>query len=130
MNEIDDFLSFIFENIDDDRFDLSKSMSDGYRHYTITIHIEDGVKNNNYGVVSNVFSYNNISLKIDIRNKCIILNVNMDEVLIENSELTIKWGNICEKHLESQIDEKVNKLINNALSKSDLSREYKIKRIL
>jgi hypothetical protein len=126
MNEIDDFLSFIFDFINDDRFELSKSISDGYRHYTIGIHIEDTKPIN----TSNVFSYNNISLKIDTQNKYILLNVNMDEVLIENSDLTIKWADICEKHLESQIDAKVNKLINNALSKSDLSREYKIKRIL
>lgn len=130
MNEIDDFLSFIFENINDDRFDLSKSVTNGYRSYLITIHIEDAQKPTNYGMKGNVFSYNNITLKIDTHNRYILLNVNMDEVLIENSELTIKWADICEKHLESLIDIKVNKLINNALSKSDLSREYKIKKIL
>lgn len=127
MNEIDDFLSFIFENINDDRFELNKTITDGHRTYSIGIHIEDGNKPIN---THNVFSYNNISLKIDTQNKYILLNVNMDEVLIENSDLVTKWADVCEKYLETQIDHKVNRLINTALSKSDLSREYKIKRIL
>lgn len=127
MNEIDDFLSFIFENINDDRFELNKTITDGYRTYSIGIHIEDGNKPIN---THNVFSYNNISLKIDTQNKYILLNVNMDEVLIENSDLVTKWADVCEQYLETQIDHKVNRLINTALYKSDLSREYKIKRIL
>ena len=39
MNDIDYFLSFIFENINDDRFELNKTITDGYRTYSIGIHI-------------------------------------------------------------------------------------------
>ena len=59
MNDIDYFLSFIFENINDDRFELNKTITDGYRTYSIGIHIEDGNKPIN---THKVLSYNNISL--------------------------------------------------------------------
>jgi hypothetical protein len=54
----------------------------------------------------------------------------MDEVVIEDEIFTEKWANILDEYLNNRIESKVNELINLALAKTDLLREYKIKKII
>ncbi len=71
---------------------------------------------------------------IDCRNNCIELSVNMDDVVIEDINLTQKWANLLEEYLNKKLENKVSTLINNGLSSisgtTDLLREYKLKKII
>jgi hypothetical protein len=140
MKELDEFLTFLFENIEDERIEVTKKMKYGHRHFSINIYLEsveqDVVTGNNTytttngGHVNFTSSYNNINIVVDCRNKCIDFNVNMDEVVIEDDTFTEKWANILDEYLKNKLEVRVNTLINLALSKTDLLREYKIKKIL
>ncbi len=130
MKEIDEFLEFMFENIEDDRFEITKNIVSGYRIYAISLNIERIDNKKSTLTIKGIMSYNNILLTIDCQNKYIDLTVNMDSVLIESGELVKKWETIIEEHLNSKLDSTVKKLIDMALDKSDLSRDYKIKKIL
>jgi hypothetical protein len=54
----------------------------------------------------------------------------MDEAVIENTELTLKWADLLEEYLNNKLENKVSTLINNGLSKTDLLIEYKLKKII
>lgn len=135
MNEIDEFLTFLYENIEDERIEVSKKMKYGFRHFGINLYLEnkepDTIINSSTGqILTENSSYNSINVLIDCRNNCIELNVNMDDVLIEDIELTQKWADLLEEYLKNKLENKVSTLINNGLSKTDLLREYKLKKII
>lgn len=134
MNEIDEFLTFLYENIEDERIEVSKKMKYGFRHFGINLYLEnktesDVTYNGSTGQITDN-SYNSIQILIDCRNNCIELNVNMDDVLIEDIDLTQKWADLLEEYLNKKLENKVSTLINNGLSKTDLLREYKLKKII
>jgi hypothetical protein len=54
----------------------------------------------------------------------------MDDVVIEDIDLTQKWADLLEEYLNNKLENKVSTLINNGLSKTDLLREYKLKKII
>ncbi len=132
MKEIDEFLTFLYDNIEDDRIEVSKKMKYGFRHFSINLYLENKKEsvsfNNTNSLINN--TYNSIQIIIDCRNNCIELNVNMDDVVIEDINLTQKWADILEEHLNKKLEDKVCILINNGLSKTDLLREYKLKKII
>jgi hypothetical protein len=134
MNEIDEFLTFLYENLEDKRIEVSKKMKYGFRHFGINLYLEnkesDTIINASTGQITESSSYNSIQVLIDCRNNCIELNVNMDEAVIENTELTLKWADLLEEYLNNKLENKVSTLINNGLSKTDLLREYKLKKII
>jgi hypothetical protein len=134
MNEIDEFLTFLYDNIEDERIEVSKKMKYGFRHFGINLYLEnkesDTIINASTGQITEGSSYNSIRVLIDCRNNCIELNVNMDEAVIENTELTLKWADLLEEYLNNKLENKVSTLINNGLSKTDLLREYKLKKII
>jgi len=137
MKELDEFLTFLFENLEDERIEVTKKMKYGYRHFGVNVYLENIEEDSiNHTISSNsskMFtnsSYNNINIMVDCRNKCIDFNVNMDEVVIEDDIFTEKWANILDEYLNNRIENKVNELINLALAKTDLLREYKIKKII
>jgi hypothetical protein len=41
MNEIDEFLTFLYENIEDERIEVSKKMKYGFRHFGINLYLEN-----------------------------------------------------------------------------------------
>lgn len=55
MNELDKFLIFLMENTDDDRINIWKKMKYGYRHYYISLHI-DQEKEDSTGNISSTFN--------------------------------------------------------------------------
>lgn len=135
MNEIDEFLTFLYENIEDERIEVSKKMKYGFRHFGINLYLEnkesDTIINSSTGqILTENSSYNSIQILIDCRNNCIELNVNMDDVVIEDIDLTQKWADLLEEYLNNKLENKVSTLINNGLSKTDLLREYKLKKII
>jgi hypothetical protein len=134
MNEIDEFLTFLYENIEDERIEVSKKMKYGFRHFGINLYLEnkesDTIINSSTGQILTDSSYNSIRILIDCRNNCIELNVNMDDVVIEDIDLTQKWADLLEEYLNNKLENKVSTLINNGLSKTDLLREYKLKKII
>jgi hypothetical protein len=135
MNEIDEFLTFLYDNIEDERIEVSKKMKYGFRHFGINLYLEnkepDTIINSSTGqILTENSSYNSIQILIDCRNNCIELNVNMDDVVIEDAELTLKWADLLEEYLNNKLENKVSTLINNGLSKTDLLREYKLKKII
>jgi hypothetical protein len=135
MNEIDEFLTFLYDNIEDERIEVSKKMKYGFRHFGINLYLEnkepDTIINSSTGqILTDNSSYNSIQILIDCRNNCIELNVNMDDAVIEDAELTLKWADLLEEYLNNKLENKVSTLINNGLSKTDLLREYKIKKII
>lgn len=134
MNEIDEFLTFLYENLEDERIEVSKKMKYGFRHFGINLYLEnktesDVTYNGSTGQITDN-SYNSIQILIDCRNNCIELNVNMDDVVIEDIDLTQKWADLLEEYLNNRLENKVSTLINNGLSKTDLLREYKLKKII
>jgi hypothetical protein len=134
MNEIDEFLAFLYDNIEDERIEVSKKMKYGFRHFGINLYLEnktesDVTYNGSTGQITDN-SYNSIQILIDCRNNCIELNVNMDDVVIEDIDLTQKWADLLEEYLNNKLENKVSTLINNGLSKTDLLREYKLKKII
>ena len=134
MNEIDEFLTFLYENIEDERIEVSKKMKYGFRHFGINLYLEnkesDTIINSSTGQILTDSSYNSIQILIDCRNNCIELNVNMDDVVIEDIDLTQKWADLLEEYLNNKLENRVSTLINNGLSKTDLLREYKLKKII
>ena len=135
MNEIDEFLTFLYDNIEDERIEVSKKVKYGFRHFGINLYLENNTEaENTYGNTKLSYekfgSYNSIQILIDCRNNCIELTVNMDDVVIENKELTQKWADLLEEYLNNKLEYRVNTLINNGLSKTDLLREYKLKKII
>ena len=135
MNEIDEFLTFLYENLEDERIEVSKKMKYGFRHFGINLYLEnkesDTIINSSTGqILTENSSYNSIQILIDCRNNCIELNVNMDAVVIEDIDLTQKWADLLEEYLNNKLENKVSTLINNGLSKTDLLREYKLKKII
>lgn len=135
MNEIDEFLKFLYENIEDERIEVSKKMKYGFRHFGINLYLEnkesDTIINSSTGqILTENSSYNSIQILIDCRNNCIELNVNMDDVVIEDIDLTQKWADLLEEYLNNKLENRVSTLINNGLSKTDLLREYKLKKII
>jgi hypothetical protein len=133
MNELNEFLTFLYDNIEDDRIEVSKKMKYGFRHFSINLYLENKSEqefsyNNTTGQITG--SYNSIQILIDCRNNCIELNVNMDDVVIEDIELTKKWANLFEEYINKKLEDKVSSLINDGLSKTDLLREYKLKKII
>ena len=136
MEKVDNFLEFFINHLDDERVTVYKKMKYGYRHFGVNVYLEnieeDSINHtiSNSGKMFTNSSYNNINILVDCRNKCIDFNVNMDEVVIEDEIFTEKWANILDEYLNNRIESKVNELINLALAKTDLLREYKIKKII
>jgi hypothetical protein len=134
MNEIDEFLKFLYDNIEDERIEVSKKMKYGFRHFGINLYLENktysDVTYNSSTCQITDNSYNSIQILIDCRNNCIELNVNMDDVVIEDAKLTLKCADLLEEYLNNKLENKVITLINNGLLNTDLLREYKIKKII
>ena len=134
MKDIDEFLTFLYDNIEDERIEVSKKMKYGFRHFGINLYLEnkepDTINGSTGQILTENSSYNSIQILIDCRNNCIELNVNMDEAVIEDAELTLKWADLLEEYLNNKLENKVSTLINNGLSKTDLLREYKLKKII
>jgi len=126
MVELEEFLQFIFQNLDDPRVEFFKKMKFGYRHYFINVTLkypEDDQKGRDSKT---------LQIIIDCRNNCIEVGQWEELIVFENPELTQKWATELEKVYQSTISsdlkEKVNKFFNNVDPKDkDFGRRWKMK---
>lgn len=131
MEEINKFLNFIQDNLKDDRISVYKEMKFGHRYYYISI-LTQTDKNKNNNISFN--SYNQLSITLDNRNKCVVMNTTEEErsITIEDEKLLNKWSEIFEKYLNQNIDKDIKGMIHNVMSNmsdKDLYRDYQMKKI-
>lgn len=128
MQEVDKILGFLFENIDDTRISINKRMKYGHRHYYLSLYIDSEPSE---GRVFGPFS-SSLSITIDNRNKCIEMEYNNNNIIIEDDILLNKWNSIFEEYINETIKEDVDSMLDKALSdcfQKNLHREYKMKKI-
>jgi hypothetical protein len=135
MNELDNFLTHLFTNIESEDITLSKKMKYGYRHYYLNVNVEqEDDKDVDVNNKSNFYlaGSTDFVIVIDNRNKCIDIFSNMDTIVIEDTKLVEKWTNIFEEYIQDNIEKKVENLINNTFSNTSqkgLLRGYKLKKM-
>jgi hypothetical protein len=135
MNELDLFLTHLFSNIESEDITLSKKMKYGYRHYYLNVKVEeenqkDTNSNNTSGL--HFVGSTDFAIVIDNRNKCIDVFSNMDNIVVEDTELVEKWTNIFEEYIQDNLEKTVGDLINNTFTNTNqkgLLRGYKLKKI-
>ena len=132
MEEISKFLNFIYDNLEDERVSVFKEMKYGHRYYYISILLKTEVEQTVN--TSSFNSYNQLTITLDNRNKCLVMNNTDDErsLTIENEELLVKWSEIFEKHLNQNMDKDIKEMIHDVMSNmsdKDLYRDYQIKNI-
>jgi hypothetical protein len=133
MNELDNFLTHLFANIDNEAICLSKKMKYGYRHYYLNVNVEKEEKEDKNSINSGIYlSGGDFTIVIDNRNKCIDIFSNMDTIVVEDTELVEKWTNIFEEYIQDNLEKTVEDLINSVFSNStqkNLLRDYKLKKM-
>lgn len=137
MVGLDEFINFIIEHKDDSRISISKKMKYGYRHYYITLSIDEEPKKD--GSVSSHPSFHyrfsdSLEICIDNRNKCIemIYDNGSSNIVVEDDSLVEKWSKKIDDLLNQNIDEKVKVVVETTLSScynKNLYREYQMRKI-
>jgi hypothetical protein len=133
MIELEDFLEFILENIDDKRIEFYKKMKFGHRHFYININLKSFEKNllpNNQTFRGSEMK--TLSIIIDCRNNCIEFGEWENQMIFEDSSLTEKWSNKFEKIYSEKLSEKFNNKIYKFFSEvdptdRDLPRSWKMR---
>jgi hypothetical protein len=131
MNELDNFLTHLFNNIDSEDITLSKKMKYGYRHYYLNIKVEQQ-EETEISFLKNGLYISDFTIVIDNRNKCIDIFSNMDTIVVEDTELVEKWTNIFEEYIQDNLEKTVGDLINNTFTNTNqkgLLRGYKLKKM-
>jgi hypothetical protein len=134
MKVLDDFLKFLIENKDDPRVKITKKIKYGFKHYTVTFHIDDEPKLDSSNSIRYRMS-DSVEFCVDNRNNCIEIlgHSDFDNIIIEDLEMVRKWSEILEAEVSSGIENKTKLLIESALSKcynKNLLRDYKVKKLL
>ena len=129
MEELDRFLHFLLENIDDNRVALLKKMKYGFKHYYISFNIDQLDEGRKV-----LFNRNSLSITIDNRNNCIDIDSEIDNksMVIEDEEFVKKWSDILDEYLNREITKKIENIVDITLSSCEnknLHRDYKMKKI-
>lgn len=128
MNEIDNFISFLFSNIDNENVNITKKMKYGFQFFYLNVLLEND-KPSEY----NYASYDDLSIIIDNRNKCIeICSGAYNAIIIEDLDLVNKWSEIFNNFYNSTLNRDIENLINDTFintKQKDLLRDYKLKKI-
>lgn len=131
MNELDSFLTHLFNNIENEDITLSKKMKYGYRNYYLNIKVEQE-EETEISFSKNGLYISDFTIVIDNRNKCIDIFSNMDTIVVEDTELVEKWTNIFEQYIQDNLEKTVGDLINNTFTNTNqkgLLRGYKLKKM-
>jgi hypothetical protein len=128
MLELEDFLNFVFENLNDPRIELHKKMKYGYRHYFINITLKYPVDNHHHQIRDS----KTLQIIVDCRNNCIEVGQWEELTVFESPELTKKWADKLEevynKNIISELQLKVSKFFDNVDPKDrDFGRRWKMK---
>jgi hypothetical protein len=134
MEELDKFLHFLLENVDDKRIYISKKMKYGFQHFYISFNIDQLDRDGTYGKQNSIFHRNSLSIVIDNRNLCVEIDSEIDEksIVIEDEEFVKKWSTILDEFLSREITQKISGIIDITLSSCEnknLHRDYKMKKI-
>jgi hypothetical protein len=142
MKKIDELLQFLWERKEDERVYISKDIKYGHRNYYIKMEIDDEpepIDNSSnpkpsYGTLRGIFKGygNTLSVHIDNRNNCIVLNYN-ESIVIEDDTIVQKWSSILEEYITNNNEEVFGTIIDTAFSdcyRKDFHRDWKIKKIL
>jgi hypothetical protein len=142
MKKIDELLQFLWERKEDERVYISKDIKYGHRNYYIKMEIDDEpepIDNSSnpkpsYGTLRGIFKGygNTLSVHIDNRNNCIVLNYN-ESIVIEDDTIVQKWSSILEEYITNNNEEVFVTIIDTAFSdcyRKDFHRDWKIKKIL
>ena len=145
MKKIDELIQFLWERREDDRVHISKDIKYGHRNYYIKMEIDEEPEPiDNSSIVSNSISGygplrgifkgygNTLSLHIDNRNNCVVLNYN-ENIVIEDDCIIQKWSSILDEYIVNNNEVLFDNIIDNAFSncyRKDFHRDWKIKKIL
>jgi len=129
MEELDRFLHFLLENIDDRRVHISKKVKYGFQHFYLTFNIDQVDKDG-----QKLYHNNILSITIDNRNNCIDIDseINGKSIVIEDEEFVRRWSTILDEFLSREITQKISGIIDITLSSCEnknLHRDYKMKKI-
>jgi hypothetical protein len=131
---LDSYIQFLIDNIDKDgRISLSKKMKYGFRHYCLTLSIDN--EDNTRSLSNQTYSFReSLEIYFDNRNKCIEVNTfTEDSIIIENEDLLNKWNPILEEYINKDVDQKLKSCFEESLMKctnKSLHREYQMKKLL
>ena len=137
MVGLDEFINFIIEHKDDSRISISKKMKYGYRHYYITLSIDEEPKKDVSSTSHPSFHYrftDSLEVCIDNRNKCIeiLYDNGYSNIVVEDDVLVEKWSTKIDELLNHNIEDKLKKVIETTLSScynKNLYREYQMRKI-
>lgn len=131
--EVDEFISFLMSQKDDERISIIKDIKYGHRNYWINFDIDSEPKSNNnhWGSISG-----RMSIHFDKRNEAIFISsdqTELSQIVIENKKLLDKWCNIIEEYINSNLKSNFRDIIEQTLSScynKNIHREWKMKKIL
>lgn len=127
MNEIDNFLEFLYENRNHEKINISRGIKYGSKHYYIYMSLEvDNAK-------SDFDHFSDFSLIIDSANSFISIQTNDGDASFEDAVIVNKWSNILDEYLNENSINKLEEIIVKSLSSSkskDLLRAFKLKKIV
>jgi len=127
MDELEEFLNFIFENLDDPRIEFHKKMKYGFRHYFINLTLKYPDDNNKISRDSKT-----LQIIIDCRNNCIEVGQWEELLVFESEELTKKWSDkiegLYQSRYKNQLIDKITHFFDNVdPSDKDFGRRWKMK---
>lgn len=126
MQELDDFLWFIFERLSDHRVEFYKKMKYGFCFYYINLNLKYSDSS------SKIRDSKTLNIVVDCRNNCIEVGQWEHFIVFENQELTKKWAALLEevysKSLSENLKIRVQQFFDNVdPSDKDFGRSWKIK---
>lgn len=135
MKELDILIEFLLNNKEDSRINISRSVSMGHLIYTIDFTADVGDKKKIAGVSWNQYFPKTLTIKIDNKNKCLMLEGSNDSICpiyLKSDELLKKWSDVIEKYLDSRFLKDMESIIEDAFSgceNKDIHREWKMKKL-
>ncbi len=130
MVYLDKFIEFLFEHKYDDRIDITKAIKFGFKHYCISLSVDEAPDNNR-----SVRYAEQLEILFDNRNKCIQVSYNHGSrnLIFEDDILLEKWSSKLDEYLtkkyKNQIVDVFEETLKSCYNKS-LYREYQLKKIV
>lgn len=107
MNKLNDFLNYVWENLDDPRVQVIKKIKYGYRYYHVTLHLPN---------------INSRCLSINVDNRSYIIELNYDygdSVVIESEEISKFWMDKFENYYQSQVESNIDRIIGDFIEETE-----------
>lgn len=130
MKEVDEFLQLLLDNSEsDNRISIDKKMKYGFRHYFITLSIDEQTESNSS---QSYYFKDSLEFHFDSRNSCIEISDHENSIVIEDKDLLDRWSRIIEEkintNIKEKVKEKIEKSLNTCVDKS-LLRQYQMRKL-